>query len=1597
MVSNVNKNFVVLLVTGIIALVGVVGGFATYTFFRSGERNIGRGDAAMAAGDYKGAHTFYSRAVSRDRSRVEWLEKWRGALVKWVPQNEVEYRQAYSSYYLGCLRSLALAQSRDPKAQEAFLIELDSYMRKGSGGSAGALQTFIRDVEDRLKLLPQEDKETKRLYRYRGLALLDLWEEQPVTDEQKARSMDDLKGAAAVDPADHEVRLAIVRWHMRDAAEKSNSRRDTDANAARQKGLDELAAFLKEDPSQPEALVMDLLLKQSFEAEKAVTMAEKVGIVAKLQPAANELMKKLSEAKAESLRTDLLWTVVTRVRPLLGAEGAKATLGLVERALTVNPSDPELLMMASEMTYESGDIAGTFTRFQKVADLPDLAVSRRGMMLPNLRRVAIGRQVDTALDQWRRATDDKAKAEAMTQAKAYREKLKGAVDVNSESELKLRDAYIAVAENKNDVAIALLNDIRSVASKSSDSRVLLPLAEVLNRVGNSGEAAIIYDKLIEQGYLDVGVLSAAGLVHMRLQNTDKAREYFEKALALDPQNDALQRLAASTRQAQAAVEGKMDDVSDPVVKAIVKISTAMKDGVSREARTQMEELYKSFPNDPRVIRFYVNTLLQDDNRQRAMEVLDKAIAADPKNTDWPKLKVVVETPDRDEAMLKLIDQSNDPPVDKLVRKYQVYVRQGKKAEADAAYADAVKLEPDNAAVVEMGFMRALEKVIEHKGATQGAARAEGEAEAQKFVTKATERNIDQLGGMLYRARLLMAQEKFRDAALVLKQATDKVPTNPNAFRLMASAYMESGQVNEGLTAYQRALDGRPNDGGIAKDYARALVRVARGNDALKIINPDTGALKFSENAGDEELVSMWLDLEAKHAGPAGIAKAIDRRRLIFNRRPEMMMNTVALARLLIGNGGFDEAEKVITAIETQKDAKPELVTRLRADWFAAQRKYDEGANVYKTFLDKKGDKVGVADWLLYAEWLLDYERPEEALLAMTEARKYQTAAHEADRTMGDFLFNGFGRLYDDAQRARKVGREDAAKELEGKAKAFLAGAEEAYKAIIDGDADDAAQGFPVLKRLCETQIRLEKYDDASKTLERLVQVAPASMGVKDDLQVILLQGTIAEKKGDVRGARKLYDTAVEKYPGDHRTYTARAILNAKEPALFPDVVADLTQVTRMQPANSLAWNMLFELHEQKGLSEQAFSLLTKAVDANPSNDDLSQLFIERLNRTGRKVEALGHMLKVVNRDKKTDPVWVRQAATYAMGLEAFREAADMYRLLLTIPGYDVTENRSFYLHCLLKRMNPLPERAEVGKLLRQIEEDSAAQELLATVMLRARAEAFLGDTDKGITLARQGYKKAETSRQVYGWFNDTTDMIYVSFKKGNVFYRDLPDGRRQAQKEVFDRFRKDRQPPPPILVIMEVPFRQQAGESIQKLLDEIVALESQLGDDLPAKVEMYRAMNQLYYALGKYPEALEACKKGLEIAPTEVEFNNNAAYTLSKHLDKPQEALPFALAAARGAGDASPVLDTVGQVYLQMNDVENAIRFLTRAADNARGPDEVVAANVHLGMARMMMKPADIAAARKCYDRAREAHAKMPEAARKQFDADLDSLRQKVQ
>ncbi|HYD01288.1 MAG TPA: hypothetical protein VEB22_08685, partial [Phycisphaerales bacterium] len=106
---------------------------------------------------------------------------------------------------------------------------------------------------------------------------------------------------------------------------------------------------------------------------------------------------------------------------------------------------------------------------------------------------------------------------------------------------------------------------------------------------------------------------------------------------------------------------------------------------------------------------------------------------------------------------------------------------------------------------------------------------------------------------------------------------------------------------------------------------------------------------------------------------------------------------------------------------------------------------------------------------------------------------------------------------------------------------------------------------------------------------------------------------------------------------------------------------------------------------------------------------------------------------------------------------------------------------------------------------------------------------------------------------------------------------------------------------------------------------------STLGANEYLAAEDARKKNDSTTASMRFERAVTVFQKGLNLNPDVTELNNNLAFVLAKGLNRPADALPFGIKAAAKEPDNANILDTLGVIYLMLNDLTKAEETLGRA------------------------------------------------------------------
>jgi len=1594
MATQVNKKFVIgLSAVVIVGALGVVG-VGWMALAGRVEKMVAKGDAYAAAGDWEKASQQYERAVGHDRTRTDWLIKWRDAMVKTVPDTRPQYEKQYS-FYRDILRLIAFQRPTDAAAQVAYVDEIERFIR-AVGGGRDNFEFIIKECDDRMRGLPQDAPERNRIRRARALAMVGLMQLTTAEEQRREEAVSELRAVLEANPGDSEAAEGIVQWHLAEAARLQREGKAEQTREALDRAIAEADAFLKTHPGDLRLSLVRFVVYQSRRGMDITSIESAREVNAEIRAKAEEFVAQLAEAGASGpVDADVVDRGVLVVIRTLGRPAAPSLLSVVNRQLESNPGSPRMMLMRAYLLRESDQHEESLTQYQAVVDLPDPPLSLEGFVLPRQRVAAVTAQVNTAIQLWDRSETEAERERALKRAKEYRGALAARTSALTKDDELLADARIAIAENRFADAVSTLGELRQRPAGQS-IEVMQLLAQSLELQNSFGEARLVLNDLTRMAPGMLWAHLRLGEVNLRLGNLEEARNAFQTARQLDPRNQlANDRLAAVLTAMGAKTEGtEFASLRDPVIASLMQARELRENGDTAAANKKIEELreQEGLRWDRRLVTFLAESKLLEGDREGAGVLVDEAIAAAPNEESFKRLKARIEHEDPVEGALAAVDASNLSELEKNLERFQIYVRTGQRAKAIEALDAAEKINPDEQRVVDYRFVIAL---------------ADRDfAAARRIAQKAATLDVDQANGLLYQGRVELVEGNIPQAIATLERAVQANQFNPAGRRLLAQAYLKAGRTGDALDSYKRAYEGRPEDASTARDYAEALVAANRGREALKVLSPDTGILQFSP---EPDLVATWLQLESRYGDRA---KAIRFRENALERAPDDMSNAVALAQLYLDDKDWAKAEALIARLEASPSSDGFAVAMLRAMWHGRQGQSETGATSLRAYIDSvpSSDRT-VEMYTGLAQYLAVFGHPAEAAAALEEGRLHQHPLRlEADRTLGDFCFDRATRLaVQEASAKATEGLEEQAASLGEESRAELQKSVDVYlrvigvmekadrEAMIKAFEEPLLKNFPedqrnldetrlavrdqaasavdatrvaVIKRAAETQLRLDKPAEAMATLAPLAKATP------DDLQLLMLQAACADAQNDRRTARQLFDRAVQLYPNEPQTFYQRAVFNSKEPALVNDVLQDLTQCVRLRPAFGRAWVLRFEVLNREGRTDDAFAVLRAAMDANPDDNELRATLVRRLAQAGRLAEAQEEALRAVEKNPD-DQQWLEMCARAMASFGRWQDASDLYQKLFD-KDPSVAHARAL-LNAMLRRGVTI-DRTKVGPALAEFEKGD--EESVGDLMLRARARVAMGqraDSDKLVLDAIKvaGDDAAEARVLV--------DQL-VLLKQGDP--RDVVAFLDKASAE--NRLNGGMQ-----VVRLRAKIATTARDQWPELQSEVLQLERQLKTP-QQRIAWYSLIGQLHYMMGEYELAEGAYRKGLEIDPEEVQLNNDLAYTLVAHLNRAKDAVPFAERAAANAGDfvRSTVLDTLGVALQRSGQCEKAIPILVEAVQFARNPGESAVAQAHLGQAHLSC--ADRESAQRALRSAEEAAKRAPDM-RELYEGPMEALRKALE
>lgn len=1473
MASKVNTKFIVVLSAVLLVLAIGVGVLGAMVVFKSADDHLKRGDRWMSEGNYIEASKSYGKAVNKEPFNVAYLRKWLDAVTKSAPELDTDYRTMYQRDYLGALRQIATVLDTDPQAQRDFLEVVFRQLKLGGAGGE-AWGSFIESLVPRYEQLDMTQPEAQALLRYRGLASVYRFRTLDTVDQrERSRAKDDLDRAFRADPTDMDVALARVELIAAEAMSLQRGGRPQEARERWREAFEASAEVRRRFPSAPQPLLRDAILRIEAASQAGPTNEQAQAMVAEID-AALETVARLAHDSEGVAGDETFLAQYSRASEIVGTrEASQRWLDLLERLIEKSEFKEALYIEKARTLASMGRHEEAIEILTRVSSAPNLPISMEGLILRELRINAVRLQAESALALWAQAGAD-AKPAAMARVKQYRDQLATRVAADSSAMLRV-NAQIAFAERRLDDAVDSLSQLRRLTG-GRDTEILSMLARALEAQDKIGAAAQQYRRIFEMEPGNVQALLSLLNLELRAGNREEARELILAAEKLIPGNEIIER----AKQMISVLEGAGLATNDPVMN-VLNGSLRIRTGANADMDKAAEFIaagVAQFPNDPRLYIEQITIEAQAGRKDRAIEFAEAAKQRFPDNPQFMQIHALLLYDDPIQARLQMIEAMEDlSPIDRTLARAGVYMGLNREEELEQELAKARAIDADNPMLLEMQFVRSLTK--------------KDFAAARQLTQRAAALDLDGVRGQLYQARLEIAEGKAEQAVATLDRITRDSEYNLAAWRLLATAQLESGRIDDSMRSFERALSIKPDDMPTIAAYIAAMRSLGRSGDALTLARR-----AMTMRNADSTVGNARLELE-EQVGDARYA--IEQRLRRRAGDPGDRANNLALARLFIREGMREQAEQILTSMRGAGNTPDLPLALVEARFFAASGDVRRGVDVIQNEISRLPENQRGAGYVALSEYLFERQLPAEAVAALERARDTQGDLMPVDRRLGDYFFS--------------IGDYDRAVEY--------------YKSVIDAGSD---RDSVVSKRLVEAHLRTGRLDEAERVLARIEGAGGP------DVQVLLLRSQIALDRQQPLEARRLLDRAIEMDPRSTLAFIKRAQLGFADDSQFAAVLRDLRQASQLQPENLVVRRMLSQLFLRRGRVNEAIDELAQAVRARPENDSIRYEYIRLIGQHGTTDQMLAAIQQAVADRGEQAPQWFMMAGDALLASGDSARATQLFER-----AYAGAPSPSTLSRLIDAYLNARPPRTQQAAQALAGFNASTSQQQLFAALLRARVEAAAGNQRAALQLFAQTWQaSAESPAATRLWFEQTRTAFGQNTRDMLAFIDQLP-----AQTE---------QGPTPTATVILASMRSSDPSQAVSALDSLAGLERRT-DDPGTLLELARVRGQILYVQGDFAAAAQSYRDGLRLAPDDVELNNNLAYTLAKQLRQPQVALPYATKASELAPFNANVLDTLGVIYMLLGRNTQADATFARALDSATSDLDRVPIHAHMAQIKQKL------------------------------------------
>ena len=440
------------------------------------------------------------------------------------------------------------------------------------------------------------------------------------------------------------------------------------------------------------------------------------------------------------------------------------------------------------------------------------------------------------------------------------------------------------------------------------------------------------------------------------------------------------------------------------------------------------------------------------------------------------------------------------------------------------------------------------------------------------------------------------------------------PNEPEILGLLAAAYIENQQLNEGITTYQKAVELAPTDANLRLNLISAFRNAEKFEDAaaayeyLSEQNPDDFGIY-------RELGELYLQLEDEDKARATYQRMID-------RDPENAGTHLILAEIYASNEWIEDAaaayQKALSLAPSNLDyieyfgefyfrqGNREKALEIWNQMITEEKRIAENYERLAKLLETKNFRTeAIAASRKATELMPDVYRYREALAKRLMKNKDYDAALTEYTEAAKVAPNAFFAEEMDNQRIELYRRQGT-----------LVEKIEAVEAELETSGLPATDSFAKQKRLAKMYLKLGNITYALEVLLKAKAHQPDDIIVNRWLAEVY---TKQNRRDDANAVYRHLITIDSANTREYYTNIARAHLNGMD---YDAATAAAKQVIAHSPRNPEGHQMLAEIAKQAGNYERAIDSLKQALRLRPEAIDIRSELAATYKLSGKPRQAL---------------------------------------------------------------------------------------------------------------------------------------------------------------------------------------------------------------------------------------------------------------------------------------------------------------------------------------------------------------------------------------